>query len=132
MSLPVPAPKPCAPGRFRAGLRLFEPAPSIPVTLSDPAAIAKKYKLWQVRVLFFSILGYATFYLVRKNLGIAMPFMGKELGITKEGLGLFLTPNSLSGTRRTTSAVSALRCWAGSWLRLTGGFAFSFPRYSPS
>ena len=91
MSLPVPAPKPCAPGRFRAGLRLFEPAPSIPVTLSDPAAIAKKYKLWQVRVLFFSILGYATFYLVRKNLGIAMPFMGKELGITKESLGLFLT-----------------------------------------
>src|SRR6266571_1064053 len=91
MSLPIPAPKPCAPGRFRAGLRLFEPAPSIPVTLSDPAAIAKKYKLWQVRVLFFSILGYATFYLVRKNLGIAMPFMGKELGITKESLGLFLT-----------------------------------------
>src|SRR6266571_3626435 len=91
MSLPIPAPKPCAPGRFRAGLRLFEPAPSIPVTLSDPAAIAKKYKLWQLRVLIFSILVYATFYFVRKNLGIAMPLMGKELGITKEKLGLFLT-----------------------------------------
>jgi OPA family glycerol-3-phosphate transporter-like MFS transporter/OPA family sugar phosphate sensor protein UhpC-like MFS transporter len=31
------------------------------------------------------------FYFVRKNLGIAMPFMGKDLGITKESLGLFLT-----------------------------------------
>ncbi len=44
-----------------------------------------------MRVLIFSIFGYATFYFVRKNLGVAMPFMGKDLGITKENLGLFLT-----------------------------------------
>ncbi len=72
-------------------LRVFQPAPALPVTLTDPAAIARKYKLWQIRVLFFSTAGYATFYFVRKNLGIAMPFMGQDLGITKESLGLFLT-----------------------------------------
>ncbi len=59
--------------------------------LTDPAAIAAKYRRWQTRVLFFSIIGYATFYFVRVNLSIAMPFMGQQLGITKEQLGLFLT-----------------------------------------
>jgi OPA family glycerol-3-phosphate transporter-like MFS transporter/OPA family sugar phosphate sensor protein UhpC-like MFS transporter len=70
---------------------IFRPAPPAPVTLTDPAQIAAKYRVWQTRVLIFSILGYATFYFVRKNLGIAMPFMGQQLGITKEQLGLFLT-----------------------------------------
>ena len=72
-------------------LGIFRPAPPAPVTLTEPAQIAAKYRAWQIRVLFFSILGYATFYFVRKNLGVAMPFMGRDLGITKEQLGLFLT-----------------------------------------
>ncbi len=72
-------------------LGIFQPAPPVPVTLTDPAEIAAKYRRWQMRVLIFSILGYATFYFVRKNLGVAMPFMSKDLGITKEDLGLFLT-----------------------------------------
>jgi OPA family glycerol-3-phosphate transporter-like MFS transporter/OPA family sugar phosphate sensor protein UhpC-like MFS transporter len=76
----------------RAGwLAIFQPAPPAPVTLTDPAEIAAKYGRWQKRVLIFSILGYATFYFVRKNLGVAMPFMGADLGITKEQMGLFLT-----------------------------------------
>jgi len=72
-------------------LGFFQPAPPAPVTLSDPAEIAAKYRRWQMRVLIFSIFGYAMFYFVRKNLGVAMPFMAKDLGITKENLGLFLT-----------------------------------------
>ena len=59
--------------------------------LADPAEIAAKYRHWQMRVLVFSIVGYATFSFVRKNLGVAMPFMGQSLGITKEQFGLFLT-----------------------------------------
>ncbi len=59
--------------------------------LTNPDEVAAKYSYWQRRVLIFSIVGYATFYFVRKNLGIAMPLMGQELGITKEKLGLFLT-----------------------------------------
>jgi OPA family glycerol-3-phosphate transporter-like MFS transporter/OPA family sugar phosphate sensor protein UhpC-like MFS transporter len=45
--------------------------------------------------LLTSIIGYATFYFVRKNLSIAMPYMEKGLGIQKTSLGLFLTLHGL-------------------------------------
>jgi sugar phosphate permease len=80
---------------LRSLVRAFAPAPSAPVVLRDPAQIAAEYRRWQTRVLVFSILGYAAFYLVRKNLGFAMPVMGKELGIGKSQLGLFLTLHGL-------------------------------------
>lgn len=70
---------------------LFHPAPRAAVMLTDPVRIAVNYAKWQKRVLIFSILGYATFYFVRKNLGIAMPLLGRELKIDKEWLGLILT-----------------------------------------
>lgn len=76
---------------MKSWLKMFRPAPPVPVTLNDPAEIAATYGRWQLRVLIFSILGYATFYFVRGNLSIAMPLMGQQLGITKEKLGLFLT-----------------------------------------
>ena len=72
-------------------LRVFRAAPPAAVMVSDPAEIATKYRSWQARVLFFTIFGYAMFYFVRKNLPIAMPLMGKELGIGTAGFGLFLT-----------------------------------------
>ncbi len=81
-------PLPLAPKKL---LDIFRPARPADVIETDPAEIARKYRLWQTRVLIFSIVGYATFYFVRKNLGVAMPLMGKELGITKTNLGLFLT-----------------------------------------
>jgi len=46
-------------------------------------------------VLFSSIIGYATFYFVRKNLSISMPYMEPGLGIQKTQLGLFLTMHGL-------------------------------------
>ena len=71
--------------------RFFQPAPPAPVTLTDPAAIAAEYRRWQTRVLFFSIIGYATFYFVRKNYSVVQPIIGRDLGISKQGLGLILT-----------------------------------------
>src|SRR5580698_1431748 len=59
--------------------------------LTDPAQIAAKYRVWQWRVLLLALFGYATFYFVRGNLAVAMPFLGRDLGITKDQLGLFLT-----------------------------------------
>lgn len=85
-ALAKPAPKP------RTGFfRIFLPAPALPVAVADPALIAARCRSWQWRVLVLSILGYAAFYFVRNNLPVAMPFLGKDLGITKEQLGVFLT-----------------------------------------
>src|SRR5580693_1114568 len=59
--------------------------------LTDPGQIAAKYRVWQWRVLLLALFGYATFYFVRNNLPVAMPYLGKDLGITKTQLGTFLT-----------------------------------------
>ena len=59
--------------------------------LTDPAQIAEKYRRWQTRVLIFSIIGYATFYFVRKNFSVVQPLIGADLHITKQGIGLILT-----------------------------------------
>src|SRR6476620_2512085 len=74
---------------------IFQPAPVADFEISDPAEVASEYRRWQRRVLFSSIIGYATFYFVRKNLSIAMPFMETGLGIQKSQLGLFLTLHGL-------------------------------------
>src|ERR1051325_4547516 len=70
---------------------LFPPDPPLPVRLTNPVEIRRAYRHGQIRVLLWATLGYALFYFVRKNLSIAMPAMGKELGIGKAQLGLFLT-----------------------------------------
>jgi len=74
---------------------IFQPAPAADFEITDPAEIASEYRRWQRRVLFSSIIGYATFYFVRKNLSIAMPYMERGLGIQKTQLGLFLTMHGL-------------------------------------
>jgi len=47
----------------------------------------KNYRYWRLRIMYSAIIGYATFYLVRLNYGIAMPLIGEELGYTKTQLG---------------------------------------------
>src|SRR3954464_16003322 len=72
-------------------VNIFGPTPAAAYTISNPDQVQNAFRRWRTRILLSTIIGYATFYLVRKNLGIAMPLMEKELGITKSGLGLFLT-----------------------------------------
>ena len=86
---------PAPPHRFPWPFRMFEPAPAIPLITTDPSQIKAKHRSWQYRVLFATIVGYATFYLVRKNLSVAMPVMEQSLGIQKSQLGLFLTLHGL-------------------------------------
>src|SRR5256714_11347077 len=80
---------------FERLLKPFRAAPPAAIQLTDRHEIARKYRYWQTRVLISSIIGYATFYFVRKNLSIAMPFMESSLGIQKSQLGLFLTLHGL-------------------------------------
>jgi len=56
---------------------------------------AKEFSYWQRRILISTIVGYALYYFVRKNLSVAMPVMEQELGISKSQLGLFLTAHGL-------------------------------------
>ena len=77
--------------RWSGWLSLFAPAPPAEVMLEDPAEIRAQYRYWQRRILIGSIIGYASYYFVRKNLSVAMPGMSKDLGIGKADLGLFLT-----------------------------------------
>lgn len=81
--------------RRPAFLRIFAPAPPAAAMLQDPVEIKTQYGYWQRRILFSTIVGYAMFYFVRKNLSVAMPEMGRDLGLTKSDLGLFLTLHGL-------------------------------------
>jgi phosphoglycerate transporter family protein len=76
-------------------LDFFKPAPAAPVMLSDPAEIKAQYRYWQTRILISSLIGYAAFYFVRKNFGIAMPALQKDLGLTKADLGWFLSAHGI-------------------------------------
>lgn len=58
-------------------------------------ATSQRFKYWQTRTIVATMIGYALFYFVRKNLSIAMPAMQADLGITKTELGLFLTLHGL-------------------------------------
>jgi phosphoglycerate transporter family protein len=81
-----------APAKIQSRLiRWFQPDPPIPQGITHLEAVRAVYRLGQMQVLLWAIIGYALFYFVRKNLSIAMPVMGKELGIGKDQLGLFLT-----------------------------------------
>lgn len=53
--------------------------------------VDRQYRYWRLRILYALILGYATFYLVRQNLTVALPGMLKEFGVTKVELGYAFT-----------------------------------------
>ena len=61
----------------------------------DSAKQKALFKHWQKRTMFGMMFGYATFYLVRKNISMALPGMEAELGYTNLELGLLLTGTSL-------------------------------------
>ncbi len=67
----------------------------ISVAASPASDTAKKFQYWQTRTIIISMVGYALFYFVRKNLSIAIPAMQTDLGINKSELGIFLTLHGL-------------------------------------
>jgi phosphoglycerate transporter family protein len=87
---------------------------------SSGAAIEFRY--WQKRILVSTIIGYALFYFVRKNLSVAMPEMEAKLGVGKDQLGLFLTAHGvLYGFSRFANGIWADRANAR-WF-MAGGLA---------
>src|SRR2546421_4304201 len=120
-------------GFFGKLLKPFRPAPPAEVQFTDPQVVAPKYRYWQTRMLFSSIIGYATFYFVRANLPLAMPLMERNLGIHKQQLGLFLTlhgvlygvskfANGFLGDRANARAFMAFGLGASALMNVLFGF----------
>ncbi len=61
----------------------------------DQPSITKDYRYWRTRVMYSTIIGYATFYLVRLNFPIAIPAIGHEFGYSKTQLGIIITVFSI-------------------------------------
>ncbi|WP_197053711.1 MFS transporter [Sphingobacterium sp. T2] len=57
--------------------------------------LSDKFKYWQRRTIIATMIGYALYYFVRKNLSMAIPGMQEDLGIGKADLGIFLTLHGL-------------------------------------
>lgn len=121
------------PPAFGRLLKFFSPARAAAKKVTDPAEVAAGYRYWQKRVLFTSIIGYATFYFVRKNLSIAMPVMQSSLGFKKTQLGLFLTlhgvlygvskfANGFLGDRANARAFMAFGLGASALMNVLFGF----------
>jgi sugar phosphate permease len=77
----------------RAASARVEPAGALDA--ADEAPPAAQYRYWQRRILLSTIVGYALYYFVRKNLSVAMPVMETELGVSKSQLGFFLTAHGV-------------------------------------
>ncbi len=111
------APTASPPRSIPGWLRFFHPAPAIPVISNDKEVLDQSLRDWQRRVLISSIIGYATFYFVRKNLSVAMPVMEHTLGISKASLGLFLTLHGvIYGVSKFTNGFLGDRCNARAFM----------------
>ncbi len=94
---------------------------------------SKRFKYWQMRTIFATMIGYALFYFVRKNFSLAMPGLEQDLGISKTSLGIFLTLNGVVyGLSRFVNGILADRMNArwymaiGLALCALANFAFGF------
>jgi MFS transporter, OPA family, glycerol-3-phosphate transporter len=73
---------------------LFKPAPHLPLLEKDAIDSTYKKHRWQIFVGIF--VGYAAYYLVRKNFSLAMPFLIEDYGYTKGQLGIALSAVSIA------------------------------------
>ncbi len=67
--------------------------PPKPIERKPESEIDASYKKLRLQVFIGIFVGYAAYYLVRKNLTLAMPFLEQEFGYTKDYLGLALACN---------------------------------------
>lgn len=72
---------------------LAPPPPAPPVS---PEAVRPLFRYWRLRLLSSTFLGYAVFYIARKNMPAAMKAMGDELHIDKTAQGAMLTIHDIT------------------------------------
>ena len=76
--------------------------------IEDQAQINRDYKYWRIRIFYSIYFGYAAFYLTRKSVTFALPFIEKDLGFTKAQLGFLATVLYLSyGFSKFVSSIAS-------------------------
>ena len=70
-------------------MSIFSPAPHI--DRLPEGQIDSTYKRLRKEVFAGTFIGYATFYLIRQNFSLAVPYMIAEYGYTKADLGIVMT-----------------------------------------
>ncbi len=73
---------------FKRAFFDFFKAPEDIQPLKNPETIKRLYAHWRLRIFYAVFLGYVVFYLCRKNISVALPSMGTELGYSNTDLGI--------------------------------------------
>ncbi|WP_299018168.1 MFS transporter [uncultured Photobacterium sp.] len=66
-------------------------SPQPAVAVSEPEQVNELYRYWRFHIMLTMYLGYAVFYLTRKNFNYAMPAMLADLGLDKADIGMMGT-----------------------------------------
>ncbi|WP_064602969.1 MFS transporter [Photobacterium sp. J15] len=66
-------------------------SPQPAATVTDPQQVNQLYRYWRFHIMLTMYLGYAVFYLTRKNFNYAMPAMLADLGLDKADIGMMGT-----------------------------------------
>jgi len=62
----------------------------------DNVDIDKRYRYWRVRIMYTTVIGYAIFYLLRTNIGVANAVLEGQWHVSHASLGLIVTLGSLT------------------------------------
>lgn len=65
----------------------FFKEPPVKEVIGSEEDIKKNYSHWRLRIFYSCFLGYTTFYLLKKNIAVALPGLTKEFGYTNTELG---------------------------------------------
>ena len=68
-------------------INFFKEPPAQPV-IQDEEKVKKMYSHFRWRIFYSSFIAYVVYHLCRKNLAVALPSMGKSLGLSNTELGL--------------------------------------------
>jgi OPA family glycerol-3-phosphate transporter-like MFS transporter len=75
-------------------LQWFKPAP--PIARLPPAEVDRLYPRYRWRIFESAYIGYATFYIVRNNLGVVSKEMGAALGYDKSTIGNIVAVSAMA------------------------------------
>ncbi|MBQ3310576.1 MFS transporter [bacterium] len=66
----------------------FFKEPPLKEEIKDNSVVDKMFKYWSFRIFYTTYIAYILVHLCRKNIAVALPFMGSELHLTNTQLGI--------------------------------------------